>query len=83
MVIRNNIFFMRLAYNVCVSVVVAYRSRVLSHEEKRYRINVLNTLMSRHHYRNILLSPVRFHRYVNVDRFRVDRVMNGSAKASM
>ena len=26
------------------------------HDEKRYRINVLNTLMSRHHYRNILLA---------------------------
>ena len=29
------------------------------HVEKRYRINVLNTLMSRHHYRNILLATVR------------------------
>ena len=47
-----------IACNVCVSVVVAYRSRVLSHLEKRNRINVLNTLMSRHHYRNILLAVV-------------------------
>ena len=49
-----------MAYNVCVSVVVAYRSRVLSTVTKRYRINVLNTLMSRHHYRNILLAAVFF-----------------------
>ena len=28
------------------------------------------------HCTNPLLSPVRFHRHVNVDRFRVDRIMN-------
>ena len=53
----------QIGYNVCVSAVVRFRSRVLSHETKRGTKIKLKTNTSRHHCRNILLWAGLFTRH--------------------